>query len=67
MIQVLEATLPIFLVVATGFAFTRGGVFAGEDMAILNRFIVKIALPLLVFTNLAGKSAVPRRALRAGG
>lgn len=56
MIEVLSATVPIFLVVAVGFLCTRFGLFAREDMTILNRFVVKIALPLLVFVNVAGRA-----------
>ena len=56
MLDVLSATVPIFLVVAVGFLGTRLGMFAREDMAVLNRFVVKIALPLLVFVNVSGRS-----------
>ncbi len=56
MIEVLSATVPIFLVVALGFLTTRFGLFVREDMTILNRFVVKIALPLLVFVNVSGRS-----------
>ena len=57
MLEVLSATVPIFLVVGVGFLCTRFGLFARTDMAILNRFVVKIALPLLVFVNVFGRSA----------
>ncbi|MDO5533394.1 MAG: AEC family transporter [Propionibacteriaceae bacterium] len=57
MLEVLSATVPIFLVVGVGFLCTRAGLFARTDMAILNRFVVKIALPLLVFVNVFGRSA----------
>lgn len=56
MLEVLSATVPIFLVVGVGFLCTRFGLFQREDMAILNRFVVKIALPLLVFVNVFGRS-----------
>lgn len=56
MVDVLSATVPIFLVVGVGFLCTRFGMFQRADMAILNRFVVKIALPLLVFVNVFGRS-----------
>lgn len=55
-LNVLSATVPIFLVVGVGFLCTRFGLFVRADMAILNRFVVKIALPLLVFVNVFGRS-----------
>lgn len=57
MLDILSAVVPIFLVVATGYACTRGGLFRREDMAILSRYVVKVALPLLVFVNVAGRTA----------
>ena len=57
MLEVLSATVPIFLVVAVGFLCTVFGLFQRTDMAVLNRFVVKIALPLLVFVNVFGRSA----------
>lgn len=54
--QVLEATVPVFLVVALGYVATRAGVFRAQEMDVLNRFVVRIALPLLVFLSLAGRS-----------
>lgn len=57
MLYVLSATGPIFLVVVLGYLLTRGGLFARADMAVLSRFVVKVALPLLIFVNLFGRSA----------
>ena len=57
MLYVLSATGPIFLVVALGYALTRGGLFARADMTVLSRFVVKVALPLLIFVNLFGRAA----------
>lgn len=56
MLGVLSATVPIFLVVALGYACTCFGLFSRDDIAILNRFVVRIALPLLVFVNVTGRS-----------
>lgn len=57
MVEILSAVVPIFVVVATGYGCTRFGLFARVDMAILSRFVVKVALPLLVFVNVSGRSA----------
>ncbi|MGO1173739.1 MAG: AEC family transporter [Actinomycetaceae bacterium] len=54
--HVLEATTPVFLVVALGYLLTRFGMFRREDAGVLSRFVVKVALPLLIFANLAGRS-----------
>ena len=55
--DILSAVVPLFLVVATGCACTRFGLFGRTDIAILSRFVVKVALPLLVFVNVAGRTA----------
>ena len=57
MVDILSAVVPLFLVVATGYLCTRAGLFQRADMAVLSRFVVKVALPLLVFVNVAGRSA----------
>ncbi|MGC5629310.1 AEC family transporter [Georgenia sp. Z1344] len=54
--HVLAATVPVFLVVALGYVLTRIGMFRREDASVLSRFVVKVALPLLIFANLAGRS-----------
>ena len=54
--EILAAVTPIFLVVAAGFALTRGGLFSRDDMSVLSRFVVKVALPLLVFMNVVGRA-----------
>ena len=49
----LNAVLPIFAVVAIGFAFGRGGVFDFSAAVALNRFVFYIALPVLLFRLIA--------------
>ncbi len=49
----LNAVLPIFAVVAIGFAFGRGGVFDFSAALALNRFVFYIALPVLLFRLIA--------------
>lgn len=54
---VVSAIVPIFLVVGVGYISVRFGPFKREDMSILSTFVVKIALPILVFMNVYGKAA----------
>lgn len=56
MVGVLSATVPIFLVVALGFVSTRAGMFTRDHMSVFSTYVAKIALPLLVFVNVAGRS-----------
>lgn len=58
MLEVLSATVPIFLIVALGFGVTRAGVLRRGDMTVLSTYVVKVALPVLVFLNVAGRSPV---------
>ena len=56
MLHVLSATVPIFLVVGLGYLLTRRGMFKRADMTVLSKFVVKVALPLLVFVNVSGRT-----------
>ncbi|MDO5673034.1 MAG: AEC family transporter [Actinomycetaceae bacterium] len=56
MLSVLSATVPIFAIVLLGYVATRLGMFARKDMAVLNVFVSKIGLPLLVFVNVSGSA-----------
>lgn len=51
--QTLAITGPIYLVIALGFLAVRFGVFSKADMGVLGRFVVKFALPALIFTALS--------------
>lgn len=48
-----DAVLPVFAVVAVGFAFGRGGLFDFPAALALNRFVFYVALPLLLFRLIA--------------
>jgi malonate transporter len=48
-----DAVLPVFAVVAVGFAFARGGLFEFSAALALNRFVFYAALPLLLFRLIA--------------
>jgi malonate transporter and related proteins len=56
MLHILSAIVPIFLIVALGYGLTRGGLFRRGDMTVFSVFVVKVALPALVFVNVAGRS-----------
>ena len=56
MLDILSATVPIFLIVGLGFGVTRVGVLKRRDMTVLTTYVVKVALPVLVFVNVAGRS-----------
>jgi len=53
MLQTLAITGPIYLVIALGFLAVRFGVFTKLDMRVLGTYVVRFALPALVFTALS--------------
>jgi malonate transporter len=53
MLQTLAITGPIYLVIALGFLAGHFGIFSKPDMRVLGTFVVKFALPALVFTALS--------------
>ncbi|NLE97580.1 MAG: AEC family transporter [Propionibacterium sp.] len=57
LLSVLSATGPIFIVVTLGFLLTRFGLFRRADMSVFSTFVVKIALPVLIFVNIYGRPA----------
>ncbi|MEZ5643801.1 MAG: AEC family transporter [Burkholderiaceae bacterium] len=55
MLDILSITGPIYLCIAVGFACVRWGVFTREDMRVLGKFVLQIALPALLFHALASR------------
>lgn len=55
MLEILSATVPIFLVVGIGFGCTLGGLLRRQDMKVLTTYVVRLALPMLVFVNVSGR------------
>jgi malonate transporter len=53
MLRTLAITGPIYLVIALGFLAVRFEVFSKPDMRVLGTFVVRFALPALVFTALS--------------
>ena len=53
MLQTLAITGPIYVVIALGFLAGHFGIFSKPDMRVLGNFVVKFALPALVFTAIS--------------
>lgn len=51
--DILSITGPIYLTIAIGYATTRAGWFRAEDMRVLGRFVIQLALPALLFNALS--------------
>jgi hypothetical protein len=49
----LAITVPIYIVMAFGYLAVRTAVFSAPDMRVLGKFVVKFALPALLFTALS--------------
>jgi malonate transporter len=49
----LNAVLPVFAVIALGFAFCKTGIFDGAMATAINRFVFYAALPVLLFRLIA--------------
>lgn len=53
MIDILTAILPIFILIAIGFALFRNAILPAEGVRALGAFVLTIALPALVFKSLS--------------
>ena len=51
----LNATVPVFLMMLLGMVFRKIGLMDREFAAKLNRFVFQIALPVVLFQDLAGE------------
>ncbi|MCA0425658.1 MAG: AEC family transporter [Proteobacteria bacterium] len=56
MIDIITAILPIFVIIAIGFALFRNGILPPEAVRALGAFVLTVALPALVFKSLARHS-----------
>lgn len=50
---ILSITAPIFLLIALGYAAGRRGLFSKPDLRVLGQFVLRFALPALLFKTLA--------------
>lgn len=55
MLDILAITGPIYLCIAVGFACVRWGVFSREDIRVMGKFVLQVALPALLFHALASR------------
>lgn len=62
--QIINAVLPTFSLILLGWLARRGGVLGGEAMDALNKFVVYLALPALLFKAMA---EIPLDQLRQPG
>lgn len=53
MVDVLSITLPIFIVIFIGYAATRANMVGKADIRVLGSFVIKFALPALIFRSLS--------------
>ena len=49
----LNATIPIFLIIILGWVLMQAGIFNKEFTTVADRYVFKVALPLLVFKDIA--------------
>ncbi|MCM2296202.1 MAG: AEC family transporter [Rhodoferax sp.] len=53
MMPILAITGPIYMAIALGYATTRGGLFTRADMRVFGQFVIKLALPAMLFNALS--------------
>ncbi|GAB4359798.1 MAG: AEC family transporter [Oricola sp.] len=56
MLDVISVTGPIYITIAIGYLATRFGLFESSDMRSLGRYVLYLALPMLLFRALSRKS-----------
>ncbi|MCD8355289.1 MAG: AEC family transporter [Clostridia bacterium] len=49
----LNATMPVFLVIVLGYVLKQIGMFSEEFCSVANRYVFKVALPVLLFRDIA--------------
>lgn len=53
MFDILAVTGPIFLAIGAGAVSTRAGLFSQDDLRVMGRFVINLALPCLLFDAVA--------------
>ena len=53
MLDILAITGPIYVVIALGYGAVRRGLFKPDELRVLGRFVINLALPALLFNALA--------------
>jgi predicted permease len=57
MFEILAITIPIYVAIALGYGLTRWGIFPKSDMRAFGTFVVKVAMPALLFNALSQRKA----------
>ena len=53
MLQILNVIVPIYILIGIGYCVTRFGLFKKEDMRVLGKFVLNLALPALIIRSLS--------------
>ena len=56
MIEILNAILPVFIVIALGFVIEKKGILGPHAAEGLNKFVAKVSLPILLFYIMSNES-----------
>lgn len=56
MLDILSITIPIYVAIALGYGLTRWGLFTKTEMRSFGTFVVKVAMPALLFNALSERS-----------
>lgn len=54
MLEIIRLILPIYLLIAVGFAIIRTGYAGGEDLRGAGRLVIRLFLPIMIFSSIAG-------------
>ncbi|SDW56284.1 AEC family transporter [Roseicitreum antarcticum] len=54
MIQIFALTLPIYLIIATGYVAVKTGYVTADDVRALGRIAMRICMPVTIFVNISG-------------
>ena len=55
MLALLAVTGPVYLLMALGWAATRGGLFSKADLRVIGKYVLTLALPALLFNALSSR------------
>ena len=53
MLKIFSVSCPVYLLILIGYVSTRAGLFKKEDMRVLGKFVLNLALPALIFNSLS--------------
>ena len=53
MLTIFSVSCPVYLLILIGYGFTHAGIFKKEEMRVLGKFVINLALPALIFNSLS--------------